>query len=436
MGLFLVGCDGGGALQDSTTTDETTVVSGTVTDGGTAKSHRTAARSKATVGGATVSAVLLKNDGSTEALDATTTTESDGTFELEIARQTAGATVIVTAEKSGTGFSSSVGVQIADPAATEAQPMTPETAAEAQVATEINAQAEGSERADEALADAAALVDNDVASAILSGETAPENIAGLARSMDQAAEGYASDAGPEIPESDVAAAEADAYEKLQAALATASDSADRAQALSAFEQAMASSYEAAGASKQLQAEISQTGTQVALSAVGASALPDAAQRGLERRATVLRAIATGGAIEGTIANKGTGSDVSGPLASARETLVEAVRSADTASEIRAATEDYRSSVKGQLATGFNMSEADVQDGFDNLQSALDALDGALDTAIAANSDLEADAGAVSNAFQNYYENGVQTVTGVYSDRGMKAGPADAAAKVTAKVGVF
>ena len=80
--------------------------------------------------------------------------------------------------------------------------------------------------------------------------------------------------------------------------------------------------------------------------------------------------ATGGAVEATIANKGTGTDVSSPLRSARETLVEALRSTDSRSEIEVAVSDYRSAVKDHLATGFDMSATDVQKGFDNNPSTL------------------------------------------------------------------
>ncbi len=440
--VALGACDSGGALSDSdqTTDDQTTTLSGTVTSENTSKASAATLSKTSTAAGpvenATVSAVRLNEDGSTTELDATTETDADGTFQLKVERQTDGATIVVKAEKSSSGFSSSVGVQVTDPTSTTAQPMTPETHAEAQVATEMETQAAGAEPASEALADAAALVDNDVASAILSGDTAPSEIAGLARSMDEAADDYAGDAETSVDESAVAEAETKAYEKLQAALATASDSADRAQALSAFEDAMAASHEAGGASEQLQAEITQTGTQVALSAANADALPSAAERGLERRATVLRAIATGGSVEQTAANKGTGGDVGGPLASARETLVSEVRSAGSVSEIQSAVSDYRSSVKSELETGFNMGATDVQDGFDNLQSALDALNGALDTAITTTDGLEVNADAVSSAFQSFYSNGEQAVKDVYSNRGMQAGPAGAAADITAKVGVL
>jgi hypothetical protein len=81
-----------------------------------------------------------------------------------------------------------------------------------------------------------------------------------------------------------------------------------------------------------------------------------------------------------------------------------------------------------------MGPTDVQKGFDNLQTALDNLNGALSDAISATDNV--DAGAVSDAFQTYYENGVQTVQQVYSDRGAQSGPANSAAKVTSKVGAF
>lgn len=437
-GLFLfTACDSGGVLTDNSGSEETTLISGTVTDGSGSGSNASTLHkrlSKASVGNATVSAIRLKDDGSAVKLDATTKTESDGSFELEVQRQTEGATIVVKAEKSESDFSSGVGVQITDVASTTAQPMTPETTAEAQVAKTLNAQAGGAERASEALADAAALVDDEVASAILSGDTAPSTIASLAQSMDEAREGYASSAEESIDEDAVAQAQQDAYASLQDALATASDSTDRAEALGAFEEAMAASYEEGGASAQLQAEIQQAGTQIALEVVETSLLPTAADQGLQRRAAALRFIATGTSIESTIADKGTGSNLKSDLKSAGETLVETVRTASSASEIQAATSTYRKTVREAVESEFNMSGTDVLKGFADLQTALDTLSGALTPALSTNGALQVNEGAVSNAFQQFHQNGVQAVKGAYTDRGVQPGPARGAAQVVVKLG--
>jgi hypothetical protein len=434
--LVLGGCDSGGAMEeDPSTTEKTTTLSGTITaDGGSSNLRTKDARLNSSVGGATVTAVRLNDDGSQTALDDTTESNSDGSFKLEVKQQSEGATVVVKAVKSETNFSSSVGVQVTDKASTTAQPMTDETAAEAQVATSLNEKAGDAENATEALADAATLVDNDVASAILSGDTAPENVADLARSMEETREDYANDAGASVTESDVANEEQDAYETLQQALANASSNAERAEAQEAFDAAMASSYEDAGASTDTQAEIQQAGTKVALNAVDASSLPDAAARGLERRATVLRAIATGESVESTIDSEGAGSGVGDEMKADRSALLDSVRTAASRADIDEARTAYRDSAKANLEEAFNMGPTDVQKGFDNLQTALDNLNGALSDAISATDNV--DAGAVSDAFQTYYENGVQTVQQVYSDRGAQSGPANSAAKVTSKVGAF
>ncbi len=433
-------CDTGGTLSDGDdstndemTPKETTTISGTVNDGNTSKALAKS-QAKTAVADATISAVAVKEDGSTVELEASTQTDSDGTYELDVERQTKGATIVVQAEKSSTDFSSSVGIQVTDTASTSAHPMTPETHAEAQVAMASNAEAGDAENPAEALADAAALVDNDVANAILSGDVAPSEISSLAQSMDQTREDYANDAGTEISGQDVAHAEQSAYENLQSALATASDSADRAEALQAFEEGMASAYEEAGASTDLQAEIEQAGTQVALSAIDASSLPDAAQRGLERRATVLRSIATGASLEDTFANSGSSEDATNAVAADRDSLVEAVRSASSLSEIETARSTFQQEVKSHMETGFNMRPADVQSGFDNLQTSLDALDQALNTAVSSTGDVNTD--AVSNAFQQFYENGGSTVEGVYANQGMQQGAGSAAAKITTRIGAF
>ncbi len=420
--LVVTACDSGGSTGSSTE------LSGTVTDDGSAT---TSAKSKAAVDGATVTAVRLNDDGSTTALDASATTDSDGAFTLTVDRQSDGATLIVKAEKDGENFSSSVGVQVTDPSATEAQPMTPETDAEAQVTMDLAANSD--DQASEALADAAVLVDNEVANAILSGNTSPQDIADVARSMDETKEQYAGDAGTSVNEDNVAENEQEAYETLQTALAKG---ANQSEALKNFEEAMASSYEDAGASADLQAEIQQTGTKVALSALDNVSLPDAAERGLKRRTTVLQAISVGTSVEQTIGNNGDGNagTARGDLEEARSTLLANIRDAST--DIDDEVSKYRDKIKSNVAEGF--SSADVDNGFDNngLNTAVTELEGALDTAISTTDGLDVNAGQVSTAFDTFYSNGRSAVQTVYEGGGMSSGPANAAAKATVKAKAF
>lgn len=134
VGLALMGCDSNGGGNGG---GNTTTVSGTVTDNNSSGSSSsnvatTKASSQDGVEGATVTAVSVGADGSTQTLEGTATTDASGEFTITVEGEGASNVIRLNAEGDN-GFSSSVIVQVDGQGQVEAQPMTAETAAEANV---------------------------------------------------------------------------------------------------------------------------------------------------------------------------------------------------------------------------------------------------------------------------------------------------------------
>ena len=145
VGLPVVGCDSGGGGANG---GESTTVSGTVTDNNSSGSNSpSTASSKASsqdgVEGATVTAVSVGADGTTRALDGEATTNASGEFTITV--EGAGASDVIRLNADGDNdFSSSVIVQTDGQNQVDAQPMTAETAAEANVYVEAKSEASSS----------------------------------------------------------------------------------------------------------------------------------------------------------------------------------------------------------------------------------------------------------------------------------------------------
>lgn len=447
LALILVGCDSGGPMADG----ETTTISGQVTSSDTkasdTKLYSTDTKAKAThsgVEGATVTAVRLHADGSTADLSGEVTTDADGSYSIEIEKQAPGAVVLIEAEKSSADFRSSVAVSVTNASETKAQPMTPETHAEAQVYAEAESSDEDAEGSGEdpsagtSLADVAALVDNDVASAILSGSTAPQDIASVVRAQQATEAAYNEQAEEGASPDAVAQAKTDAYEQLQSALATASDSADRARALEAFEEAMASAHVEAGASASVEAEIQQVGAGLTDELI--ASLPQEAQEGLLRRSQIQSGLSVAASVSKAYDKAGVSSGVASEVQSAQQELVGALRSAESLSDIRSATDNFRSAVKTSIGdsfaadASFAADQSTVTDAYDNLQSAISTLEDALSTATSSTGDANAD--AVASAFDQFYSNGLSTVQEIYTQSGVPQAHSQASARATVLSSLF
>lgn len=394
-GLLVAGCDSGGAMDDEDPSTESATVSGQATDEQAADGSKA---SKAAVEGATVTAVSVHADGTTTALDGEATTDANGAFTIDIEGE--GASGIVRLDASGEGdYSSSVIVLVNGQSEVNAQPMTVETAAEAEVYVEAEGE-DGGEESDEGVtpADVAAYVDANTAAAVEAGATSAADAAMAIRNAVEAEASYHSETNSGVDFDAVADAKSDAYAQLQAELAAASDTEAQASAVESFEATIGSLYAEAGASAQSQAEGRQAGTSLVIE-FSAGASSDA-ELGLRKQAELLRAYATTQANEAVFEAEGAAQTSLDALASAREALFADLRSATSVEAIVEAKGAYEMTVKDELEASFDVNADLIASAETSIEEGALA---ALETALANLELLLGDAiGATVDAYTTFY----------------------------------
>ena len=405
VGLPVVGCDSGGGGANG---GESTTVSGTVTDNNSSGSNSpNTASSKAPsqdgVEGATVTAVSVGADGTTRALDGEATTSANGEFEITVEGEISDV-IQLNADKDN-DFSSSVIVQTDGQSQVDAQPMTAETAAEADVYVEAKGEDEASSHNEgTTAADVALYVNADAAAGINAGQTSAADVAAAITSTVEAESQTNADADGGASADAVAETKTSLYTELQSNLAAASNANDRAQAMAEFEDGMANLYVEAGGSEESQAESRQTGTSVMIE-FSAEASGDA-ELGLRRQAELLRAEATARGEEALFEAQGAADATLDALVSARQELTTNIRTASSIDAMVEAHSAYQTEVKAQMESTFGVSsevitstETAIQGNVETLFTALTdiggVLNGAVETAVNAYGSFYTDAQATA-----------------------------------------
>jgi len=384
-------------------------VSGTVTDNNSSGSNSpSTASSKAPsqdgVEGATVTAVSVGADGTTRALDGEATTNASGEFTITV--EGAGASDVIRLNADGDNdFSSSVIVQTDGQSQVNAQPMTAETAAEANVYVEAKGEDEASNHDEGATAaDVALYINANAAADINAGQTSAADAATAIASTVEAESQTNANADGGASADAVAETKTSLYTELQSNLAAASSADARAQAVTEFENGMANLYVEAGGSEESQAESRQTGTSVMIefSAEASSQ----AELGLRRQAELLRAEATARAEEALFEAQGATDATLDALVSARQELKTNIRTAGSVSAMVDAHSIYEEEVKAQMESTFGVSGqviasagAAIDETVNVLFSALadigGVLNGAVETAVNAYGSFYTDAQATA-----------------------------------------
>jgi hypothetical protein len=402
IGLPLMGCDSGGGGANGG--EESATVSGRVTDNNASGSNSaTTAASKASsqdaVEGATVTAVSVEADGTTRPLEGEATTDANGEFTITVRGE--GASDVVRLNADGDGdFSSGVIVQVDGQGQVEAQPMTAETKAEANVYVESKSEDDASSHEDGVTAaDVAMSVNAEAAADINAGQTSTTDVASAIASSVEAGGQMNGNADGGASAGAVAQTKTTLYAELQSSLAAATSAEARAQAVTAFENGMANLYVEAGGSEESQAKSRQTSTSVMIefSAEASSG----AELGLRRQAELLRAAATARAEEAIFEAQGASEATLDALVQARQQLKADIRAAGSVSAMVDAHSTYQAEVKTQMESAFGLSttaittaETEIQGTADVLFSALADIGGVLKGAVE----------AAVNAYSSFYTN--------------------------------
>jgi hypothetical protein len=351
-----------------------------------------------------VTAVSVGAEGTTRALDGETTTNASGEFTITV--EGAGASDVIRLNADGDNdFSSSVIVQADGQNQVDAQPMTAETAAEANVYVEAKSEDEASSHDEGATAaDVALYVNANAAADINAGQTPAEDVATAIASTVEAESQTNANADGGASADAVAEIKTSLYTELQSNLAAASSADARAQAVTEFENGMANLYVEAGGSEESQAESRQTGTSVMIefSAEASSQ----AELGLRRQAELLRAEATARAEEALFEAQGAADATLSALESARTELKTNIRTATEVDAMVEAHSDYEAEVEAQMESTFGVSGqvitsagAAIDETVNVLFSALadigGVLNGAVETAVNAYGSFYTDAQATA-----------------------------------------
>lgn len=410
-GLVLTGCDSGGVNEDggNNGSAETATISGQVTDqSGAGSSQGVTNGMKSTaagIEGATVTAVNVHADGSTNTLKGEATTDADGSFTLEVEGESISDVVLVQAEESSANFSSSALVKLDGQSDVEAQPITAETKAEAAVYLEAEArdgdqeEEENPESGGVMLADVAMHVDAKTAADINAGSTAEADVAAAIRNAVRAEAQYMSSTDADVDAQALAEAKASAFAELQSNLAAAADASARADAEETFEATMANLLVEAGASAETQAKTRQSSTTVMTEFSASADVSSEAAVGLRKQAELLRAYATAKAVEAKFEAEGAAQSSIDALVDARNTLMADIRSASSVEAIADVKADYETTVEAQLE-----SELDVDSTLrTTVEGSIEASVTALNEAVAAVSMKSSDAAqAVVDAYTTFY----------------------------------
>jgi len=422
VGVPLVGCDSGGGGDSSTT------ISGQATNnsssGSSVASRVSPKSSQDGVEGATVTAVRVGANGTTTALEGSATTDANGEFTITLEGGDASNVVMLRAEGEG-NYSSSVIVQVDGQNQVDAQPMTAETAAEADVYVEAKSEDEASNH-DEGVtaADVAVYVNAQAATDINAGQTQAAKVGAAIASSVEAERQTNSEADGGASSDAVAQGKANLYADLQSSLATASSAEARAQAVAEFEDGMANLYAEAGGSEESQARSRQTGTSVMIE-FSAEASGDA-KVGLRKQAELLRAEATARAQEAIFEAEGASDATLNALVSARQQLTTNLRDAGSVDAMVTAHSTYRTTVKSQMKGTFGLSssaieatESEIAQSVDALFSALADIGGLLDGA----------AQIALDAYSSFYANAQTSAKASFEAYVDSEATAEAAAKV-------
>ena len=377
VGLPIVGCDSGGGGANG---GESTTVSGTVTNNSSSSSNSLHTASSKTspqdgVEGATVTAVSVGADGTTRALEGEATTDANGEFTITLEGERVSDVIRLNADRDN-DFSSSVVVQVDGQNQVDAQPMTAETAAEANVYVEAKGEDEASSH-DEGTtaADVALYVNADAAAHINAGQTSAADVAASIASTVEAESQTNANADGGASADAVAETKTSLYTELQSNLAAASSADARAQAVTEFENGMANLYAEAGGSEESQAESRQTGTSVMIefSAEASSQ----AELGLRQQAELLRAEATARAEEALFEAQGATDATLDALVDARQQLTADIRAAGSVDAMVEAHSAYETEVKAQMESTFGVSSEVIASAETAIQGTVDALFSAL-----------------------------------------------------------
>lgn len=421
--LVLVGCDSNGGGMNN---GETTTISGRVTDNSSSGSSGTTASKNAAqdgVEGATVTAVRVGADGTTSALGGEATTNASGEFTLTVEGD-ASSVVRLNAEGEN-DFSSSVVVQVDGRNQVQAQPMTVETAAEADVYVEAKSEDDASSHDSGVMAaDVATYVNADAAADISSGATQSSDVAAAIASSVEAESRMNEEAENGASTETVVETKANLYADLQSSLAAASSAEARTQAVTAFEDGMANLYVEAGASEEAQGESRQSSTSVMIE-FSAQASSNA-ELGLRKQAELLRAEATARAQEAIFEAHGAGEATIDALVQARQQLKADIRAASSTSAMVDAHGTYRAEVEAQMEAAFDLSataitaaESEIQGNVDTLFSALAEIGGLLSSA----------ADVAVNSYSTFYGNAQTAAQASFETTADSEATAEAAARV-------
>jgi hypothetical protein len=304
-------------------------------------------------------------------------------------------------------FSSSVLVQVDGQGEVEAQPMTAETAAEANVYVAAKSEDEASSHEEGVTAaDVALYVNAEAAADLNAGQAAAADVATAIASSVEAESRMNSNADGGASAGAVAETKATLYAELQSSLAAASNAEARAQAVTAFENGMANLYVEAGGSEESQARSRQTSTSVMIEFSAETS--SQAELGLRRQAELLRATATAHAEEALFEAQGASTATIDALVDARQQLTADIRAATSVSAMVDAHSDYEAEVKTQMEGTFGVSttaiaaaemaiEANVTTLFTALAEIGGELKGAVEAAVNAYSTFYANAQAAAKA---------------------------------------
>lgn len=426
VGLAVVGCDTTG-VGDETDDPPSTEISGQATDDRSSKETISGRESekvipKAAVEGAVVTATAVSADGTTRSLDGEATTNADGEFTLEASGTGADQVIRLHAEGEEEYTSGSV-VLVDGENEVRTQPLTGETKAEADVYTEAKATDGASDHRNGVTpADVTVYVDGDAAASINSGATSASDVAtAIAASVEAESEAITDSEDGANPD-DVSNAKASAFAQFQSDLATTENTEERAQAVAAFEDAIANLYVDAGASEESQAQSRQVGTSVMIEF--STEMPDDGELGLRKQSELLRAEATARAQEAIFEAQGASSATMDALVNAREQLKADIRAATSVDAIVSAKSDYSAEVTSQMESTFDVSattvaeaESAVEASVSALLSALSEIEGVLGSAV----------DVTKSAYSTYYTD-AQADARTAFEAELDADQADAAAR--------
>ena len=431
VGLAMTGCDSnGGGMSEN---PESTTITGRVTNNGSSGSGTASATpSKAArdgVEGATVTAVSVGADGTTRALEGEATTNADGEFTITVEGENISNVVRLNAQGEG-DFSSSVIVMTGGQSQVQTQPMTAETAAEADVYLEAKAEDEASSHEEGVTAaDVAMYVNADAAADLNAGATQDSKVAAAIASTVKAETQMNAEAEGAASADAVADTKANLYADLQSGLATASSASSRTDVMTTFEDGMANLYVEAGGTAESQARSRQAGTSVMIEFSG-TVSSDAAL-GLRKQAELLRAEATARVEEATFEAEEASNSTINALVQARQQLKTDLRAASSIDAIVDANATYEASVKSQMESAFGISAATIAVAETEIEGSLEALSTALANI---GGTLDGAAEAAVSAYNSFYSN-AQASAKTSFEATTSASTAEAAAKALLYVSV-